>query len=175
MAEADAKYQLCMVSLLRFVSSPQELHGNLVVENVPVRGDLVVGKGSATPVDCGQASLRLPIKALTRSDCSCGIASSCFFLRHCFVLQHCFFLRHCFFLQRCSPLTYWAAAGFCSTGQMCNAKVASLAIYQNKRSPLAGQCLTPKSAGTACTTGTGRCESLSTAQYMVTWVYGVVS
>ena len=50
---------------------------------------------------------------------------------------------------------YNAAAGFCSTGQICNAKVATSTIYGEKRSPVAGVCITPKSAGSACTAGTG--------------------
>ena len=51
---------------------------------------------------------------------------------------------------------YTAAAGFCSTGQICNAKVATSTIYGEKRSPVVGVCITPKSAGSACTAGTGK-------------------
>lgn len=47
------------------------------------------------------------------------------------------------------------AAGFCSRGQLCNAKVASEASYDNKRSTEVGVCVTPKTAGSSCTVGTG--------------------
>lgn len=52
--------------------------------------------------------------------------------------------------------SYNADVGFCSTGQLCNAKVATATIYGDKRSPVVGLCVTPKSAGSACTAGTGK-------------------